>query len=110
MRLTKKNMDFIWCENNEQSFQELKKRLTTTPVLAIPVPGGKLVVLTNASRVGLGCVLMQLGKVVAYASRQLKPHESRYPVHDLELAAVIFALKVWRHYLYGEQFDLFTDH
>ena len=53
---------------------------------------------------------MQDGKVVAYASRQLKPHEVRYPVHDLELAAIVFAPKMWRHYLYGEKFELFTDH
>ena len=65
---------------------------------------------TDVSGTGLGCVLMQEQKVVAYGSRQLKPHERRYPTHDLELAAVVFALKIWRHYLYGEKFDLFTDH
>ncbi|CAL9005379.1 unnamed protein product [Prunus brigantina] len=59
---------------------------------------------------GLGCVLMQHGKVIAYASRQLKKHELNYPVHDLELAAVVFALKIWRHYLYGETCRIFTDH
>ncbi|KAK9117782.1 hypothetical protein Sjap_016729 [Stephania japonica] len=65
---------------------------------------------TDASKIGLGCVLMQEGKVIAYASRQLKIHEKNYPTHDLELAAVVFALKIWRHYLYGERFVLFTDH
>ena len=65
---------------------------------------------TDASRVGLGCVLMQDGKVIAYASKQLKKHERNYPTHDLELAAVVFALKLWRHYLYGESCDIFTDH
>lgn len=64
----------------------------------------------DASKEGLGCVLMQNGKVVAYGSRQLKPHERNYPTHDLELAAVVFALKQWRHYLYEEQFEIFTDH
>ena len=67
-----------------------------------------LVVYSDASRKRLGCVLMQYGKVVAYASRQL--HEVNYPVHDLELAAVVFALRVWRHYLYGSQVQIFTDH
>ena len=65
---------------------------------------------SDASYQGLGCVLMQNGKVVAYASRQLRPHEGSYPVHDLELAATVFALKIWRHYLYGETFQIFTDH
>ncbi len=64
----------------------------------------------DASKEGLGCVLMQEGKVVAYASRQLRPHELNYPVHDIELAAVIFALKLWRHYLYGVPCKIFTDH
>ena len=109
-RLTKKDVKFVWCEKCEVSFLELKKRLTSAPVLTIPVSGGKLIVYTDASRIGLGCVLMQLGKVVAYASRQLRPHEVKYPVHDLELAAVVFALKVWRHYLFGEKFELYTDH
>jgi hypothetical protein len=69
-----------------------------------------MVVFTDASGTGLGCVLIQDLKVVAYASRQLKPHERRYPTHDLELVAFVFALKVWRHYLFGVQFILFTDH
>ncbi|WMV55015.1 hypothetical protein MTR67_048400, partial [Solanum verrucosum] len=68
------------------------------------------VVYCDASRVGLGCVLMQNGKVIAYVSRQLKVHEKNYPTHDLELAAVVFALKIWRHYLYGVHVDVFTDH
>nr|GFA01246.1 retrotransposon protein, putative, Ty3-gypsy subclass [Tanacetum cinerariifolium] len=65
---------------------------------------------SDASKKGLGCVLMQHGKVIAYASRQLKPYEVNYPTHDLELAAVVFTLKIWRHYLYGESCDIFTDH
>ena len=64
----------------------------------------------DASGKGLGCVLMQDEKVIAYASRQLRPHEQNYPTHDLELAVVIFTLKIWRHYLYGETFQIFIDH
>ncbi|CAN4096858.1 unnamed protein product [Withania somnifera] len=64
----------------------------------------------DASGIGLGCVLMQHGRVIAYASRRLRPHEKNYPTHDLELAAVVFALKIWRHYLYGVHVDIYTDH
>ena len=64
----------------------------------------------NASRAGLGCVLMQSGRVVAYGSRQLKNHEHNYPTHDMELAAVVFTLKISRHYLYGEEFEVYSDH
>ena len=67
-------------------------------------------IFSDASLNGLGCVLMQEGKVVAYASRQLKPHEKNYPTHDLELAKIVFALKIWRHYLYGEKCFIYTDH
>ena len=63
----------------------------------------------DASRVGLGCVLMQHGRVIAYAPRKLKVHEKNYPTHDLELAVVIFAIKIWRHYLYGVHVDVYTD-
>nr|GFB97557.1 putative reverse transcriptase domain-containing protein [Tanacetum cinerariifolium] len=71
---------------------------------------GGFQIYSDASKQGLGCVLMQHGKVIAYASRQLKPYEVNYPTHDLELAAVVFTLKIWRHYLYGESCDVFTDH
>ena len=64
----------------------------------------------DASRQGLGCVLMQEGRAVAYASRQLRPHEENYPTHDLELAAVVHALKIWRHYLIGNRCEVYTDH
>ncbi|KAI3677596.1 hypothetical protein L6452_36862 [Arctium lappa] len=64
----------------------------------------------GVTKMSLGCVLMQRGKVIAYASRQLKIHEKNYPTHDLELAAVVFALKLWRHYLYGTKCTLYTDH
>ncbi|MGI4589217.1 ribonuclease H family protein, partial [Klebsiella pneumoniae] len=84
----------------------MKKRLVSAPVLTIPEGTGGMTVYTDASKVGLGCVLMQRGKVIAYASRQLKEYEKNYPTHDLELAAVIFALKIWRHYLYGEKCEI----
>ena len=79
-------------------------------VLTQSTPGKEYTLYSDASRIGLGCVLMQDGKVVAYASRQLKPHEQNYPTHDLELAAAVFALKIWRHYLYGEKCRIYTDH
>jgi hypothetical protein len=88
----------------------LKKRLITAPILILPSGTEGFVVYSDASRKGLGCVLIQHGKVVAYTSRQLKTHEINYPVHDLELAVVVFALRVWRHYLYGSQVQIFTDH
>ena len=109
-KLTRKDVKFIWDEKCENSFLELKNRLTSAPILTLPSGEGGLVVYSDASGKGLGCVLMQQGKVVAYGSRQLKPHERNYPTHDLELAAVVFALKLWRHYLYGVQFEVFTDH
>ncbi|CAA0826246.1 Uncharacterized mitochondrial protein AtMg00860, partial [Striga hermonthica] len=105
--LTRKSVKFEWCE---KSFQELKKKLTSTPVLIIPDPTRSFTIYSDASKRGLGCILMQDGQVVAYASRQLKPHEQNYPTHDLELAAVVHALKIWRHYLYGGQCEIFTDH
>ncbi|XP_057506500.1 uncharacterized mitochondrial protein AtMg00860-like, partial [Actinidia eriantha] len=94
-RLTRKGIRFVWNDACEHSFQELKKRLTSAPILVIPERGLGYTVYCDASRDGLGCVLMQLGKVIAYGSRQLKTHEQNYPTHDLELAAVIFALKSW---------------
>ena len=109
-KLTRKEAKFEWDDQCEQSFQTLKNCLTSAPVLTLPTPGGGYVVFSDASRRGLGCVLMQNGKVIAYASRQLKKHEENYPTYDLELAAVVFALKIWRHYLYGEQCQIFTDH
>ena len=103
-------MNFDWNDRCEESFQELKRRLTTAPVLITPISGERYTVYCDASKTGLGCVLMQRGRVVAYASRQLKNHEQNYPTHDLELAAIVFALKLWRHYLYGENFEVFSDH
>ncbi|GAU42645.1 hypothetical protein TSUD_398500, partial [Trifolium subterraneum] len=108
--LTRKDQAFVWDKKCEKSFQELKKKLTTAPVLILPDAKESFVVYCDASKLGLGGVLMQKGKVVAFASRQLKVHERNYPTHDLELAAVVFALKVWRHYLYGSRFEVFSDH
>uniref|UniRef100_A0A151UGV1 Retrovirus-related Pol polyprotein from transposon 17.6 n=1 Tax=Cajanus cajan TaxID=3821 RepID=A0A151UGV1_CAJCA len=109
-QLTRKDQPFVWTNDCEQSFQELKRRLTTSPVLVLPDTGEHFDVFYDASHQGLGCVLMQGGRVVAYASRQLKTHERNYPTHDLELAAVVFALKSWRHYLYGARFSVYSDH
>ena len=93
-RLTQKNVKFLWSDQCEQSFQKLKERLISTPILALPTTGKEFIIYSDASIQGLGCVLMQDGKVIAYASRQLKPHEKKYLVHDLELAVVILALKL----------------
>ena len=106
-RLTQKNMKFVWSEACENSFQLLKEKLTIAPLLTLPNGKDKFKVYCDAFRVGLGYVLMQNGRVVAYASRQLKKHEQNYPIHDLEMAAVIFTLKIWRHYLYGVTFDFY---
>ncbi|GMH05046.1 hypothetical protein Nepgr_006886 [Nepenthes gracilis] len=109
-QLTKKDARFEWTKDCEESFQTLKDRLTSAPVLTIPNESGELIVYCDASKIGLGCVLMQHGRIIAYGSRQLKDHEKNYPTHDLELAAVVFALKIWRHYLYGERFLVYSDH
>jgi hypothetical protein len=108
--LLKKEKKFVWTESCERSFQELKRRLTTAPVLTLPDIHWDFVICCDASRQGLGCVLMQDGKVVAYVSCQLKPHEQNYPTHDLEFAAVVHALKIWRHYLIGNKCEIYTDH
>ena len=84
--------------------------LIEAPVLTQPTPGKEYTLYSDASRISLGCVLKQDGKVVAYASRQLKLHEQNYPTHDLELVAVVFALKIWQHYLYGEKYRVYINH
>ncbi|WVZ48689.1 hypothetical protein U9M48_000108 [Paspalum notatum var. saurae] len=99
--LLEKNIKFQWTSACQKAFEELKKRLTTAPVLTFPDMHKPFSVYCDASRLGLGCVLMREGKVIAYASRQPRDHEKNYPTHDLELAAVVHALKVWRHYLFG---------
>ncbi|GJZ43271.1 reverse transcriptase domain-containing protein [Tanacetum coccineum] len=109
-KLTQKNKKYIWGEEQELAFQLLKQKLCEAPILALPEGNDDFVVYCDASLQGLGAVLMQREKVIAYASRQLKPHEENYTTHDLELGAVIFALKIWRHYLYGTKCIVFTDH
>ena len=108
--LLKKDHKFEWSDTCQHSFEELRQRLTTAPVLALPLGKDGYVVYSDASRQGLGCVLMQNGRVIAYASHQLKKHEQNYLTHDLELAAVVFALKICRHYLYGVPCQIFTNH
>jgi len=95
---------------HDTRFQELKKRLTFVHVLVLHNLTKNFEVYCDASGQGLGCVIMQEGKVTTYTSRQLKQHEVNYPTHDLELATVVFALKIWRHYLYGSRFEVFSDH
>ena len=109
-KLLRKHVEYKWTEACQSSFEELKAKLTTAPVLASPSGTSGFVVYSDASYQGLGCVLMQHGRVIAYASRQLRPYEISYPTHDLELVAVVFALKILQHYLYGETFQIFTDH
>ncbi|GJR71947.1 putative reverse transcriptase domain-containing protein [Tanacetum coccineum] len=97
-------------ENQETAFQLLKQKLCEAPILALPEGNDDFVVYYDASHQGLGAVLMQREKGIAYASRQLKPNGENYTTHDLELGAVVFALKIWRHYLYGTKCTVFTDH
>ncbi|XP_074288329.1 uncharacterized protein LOC141613487 [Silene latifolia] len=104
--LMRKKNRFKWDESCESAFLTLKERLTTTPILALPERSKDFEVYTDTSKNGLGCVLMQRGKLIAYASRQLKPYQENYPTHDLELGAVVFALNLWRHYLYGATFKI----
>nr|GFB52203.1 putative reverse transcriptase domain-containing protein [Tanacetum cinerariifolium] len=103
-------MKFDWSEKAEAAFQLLKQKLCRASILALPVGSENFVVYCDASRKGLGAVLMQREKVIAYASRQLKIHEKNYTIHDLELEALVFALKMCNHYLYGTKCVVFTDH
>ena len=109
-KLLRKGVQFEWDDKCQSSFEQIKKILVEAPVLTQPISGREYVMYSDASRIGLRCVWMQDGKVVAYALRQLKPHEQNYPTHDLELAVVVFALKIWQHYLYGEKCRTFTYH
>jgi ribonuclease HI len=108
--LLEKEAKFIWSLQCEETFLTLKKLLTTTLVLAQPDIEKSFDVYCDASSTGIGGVLMQDGHVIAYASRQLRHHEEHYPTHDIELLAVIHALKVWRHYLLGNLVHIYTDH
>ncbi|GJW89673.1 putative reverse transcriptase domain-containing protein [Tanacetum coccineum] len=109
-KLTQKKVTFEWGDKQEASFQTLKNKLCSAPILALPQGAENFIVYCDASHKGLGAVLMQNEKVIAYTSRQLKIHEKNYTTHDLELGAVVFALKIWRHYLYGTKCTVFTDH
>ncbi|GKC20311.1 putative reverse transcriptase domain-containing protein [Tanacetum coccineum] len=100
-KLTQKNIKFDWSDKQEAAFQLLKEKLCSAPILALPKGVENFIVYCDASHKGLGVVLMQNKKVIAYVLRQLKIHEKNYMTHDLELEAVVFALKIWRHYLYG---------
>ncbi|GJU93697.1 putative reverse transcriptase domain-containing protein [Tanacetum coccineum] len=107
--LTQKNQKYKWGREQEEAFQTLKDNLCNAPILSLPDGPEDFVVYCKAPNQGLGCVLMQRGKVIAYASRQLKIHEKNYTTYDLELGAVVFALNTWRHYLYGAKSVIYTD-
>ncbi|GJS74752.1 putative reverse transcriptase domain-containing protein, partial [Tanacetum coccineum] len=109
-KLTQKNKKYEWGEDEEEAFQMLKQKLFSAPILALPEGSEDFVVYCDASIKGYGAVLMQREKVIAYASRQLKKHAENYTTHDLELGAVVFALRLWRHYLYGTKCVVYTDH
>nr|GFA30651.1 putative reverse transcriptase domain-containing protein [Tanacetum cinerariifolium] len=98
-KLTQKKVKFEWGDKQEAAFQLLKQKLCSVPILALPEGSKDFIVYCDASNKGLGAVLMQREKVISYASRQLKVHEKNYTTHDLELRVVVFALKIWRHYL-----------
>jgi hypothetical protein len=110
MKLLEKNKNFEWTEECQTSFEELKKRLTSAPVLVLPDLTRKFDIYCDTSRRGLCCVLVQEGQVVCYASRQLRKREENYPTHDLELAVVVHALKIWIHYLIGHRCEIYSDH
>ena len=107
--LLKKGVKFHWNDKCEEAFHTLKKLLTSAPILAQPDTSKPFDIYCDASGIGIGCVLMQEDRVIAYASRSLKRHEENYPTHDLELAAVVHALKIWRHYLLGSPCRIYTE-
>nr|GEZ14302.1 putative reverse transcriptase domain-containing protein [Tanacetum cinerariifolium] len=109
-KLTQKGKPFIWGNNEEEAFQTLKQKLCSAPILSLPEGSEDFVVYCDASLRGFGAVLMQREKVIAYASRQLRKDEENYTTHDLELGAIVFALRLWRHYLYGPKCTVYTDH
>ncbi|GJW55446.1 putative reverse transcriptase domain-containing protein [Tanacetum coccineum] len=109
-KLVQNKITFEWGDKQEAAFQTLKNKLCITPILALPQGAKNFIIYCDASHKGLGPVLMQNEKVIAYASRHLKIHEKNYTTHDLELGAVVFALKIWRHYLYGTKPIVFMDH
>jgi hypothetical protein len=108
--LLEKGREFKWDEKCQDSFDQLKKRLMSSPVLVMPDLQKGFDIYCDACGQAFGCVLMQEGHVIAYASRHLRKHELNYPTHDLELAAVVHALKIWRHYIMGIKSQVYTDH
>ncbi|GJT98649.1 putative reverse transcriptase domain-containing protein [Tanacetum coccineum] len=109
-KLTQKNKKYEWGKDEEEAFELLKQKLCCAPILALPEGSEDFVVYCDASLKGFGVVLIQREKVIAYAFRQLRTHKDNYTTHDLELGAVVFALRLWRHYLYGTKCVVYTDH
>ncbi|GJR38093.1 putative nucleotidyltransferase, ribonuclease H [Tanacetum coccineum] len=109
-KLTQKNKKYEWGKDEEEAFKLLKQKLCCAPILALPKGSEDFVVYCDASLKGFGAVLMQREKVIAYTSRQLRSHKENYTTNDLELGAVVFALRLWRHYLYGTKCVVYTDH
>ncbi|GJW07930.1 putative reverse transcriptase domain-containing protein [Tanacetum coccineum] len=109
-KLTQKKVKFVWGNKQEVAFQLLKQKLCSAPILALPEGSKDFIRYCDASIKGLGVMLMKRENVIAYASRQLKIHEKNYTTHDLKLGAVVFALKIWRHCLYGTKCTVFTNH
>ncbi|GJS29815.1 putative reverse transcriptase domain-containing protein [Tanacetum coccineum] len=101
--------EFEWGEKEEEAFQQLKQKLCSAPILSLPEGSENFMVYCDASHKGLGTVLMQKEKDIAYASWQLKIHEKNYTTHDLELGAVVFTLKIWRHYMYGTKSEAMKE-
>ncbi|GJS29471.1 putative reverse transcriptase domain-containing protein [Tanacetum coccineum] len=109
-KLTQKKVKFVWSDKQEAAFQLLKQKLCSAPILALLEGSEDFIAYCDASKKGLGAMLIQREKVISYASRQLKIHEKNYTTPDLELGAIVFALKIWRHYLYRTKCIVFTDH
>ncbi|KAL4298096.1 hypothetical protein GQ457_12G012090 [Hibiscus cannabinus] len=109
-KLLIKDKPFEWSEDRQRSFDQLKQALTYAPILVQLESGKEFTLYSDASHSRLGCVLMLGENVIAYASRQVKPHELNYPTHNMEFVAIVFALKIWRHYLYGKKCYMFTYH
>jgi ribonuclease HI len=108
--LWEKGKEFKWTVECQESFDQLRSKLMAAPVLIMPDLKKNFDIYCDASRQGMGCVLMKEGHIIAYTSRQLRKHELNYPTHNLELAAVVHALKIWRHYIMGTKCRVYTDH
>jgi hypothetical protein len=108
--LLEKGKEFKWTVECQERFDQLRSKLMAAPVLIMPGLQKNFDIYCDASRQGLGCVLMQEGHIIAYVYRQLRKHELNYPTHDLELTTVVHALKIWRHYIMGTMCRVYTDH